>query len=80
MPRRITITVEDDIDDLTALHLVYSVVHLGRISNFGKQYCYLTAFKDKLVSASMTRTGNDSFRVWTDETKLGGEDCQTTLE
>lgn len=33
-----------DLDELNVLNLVYSVISSGRISNDGKQYCYMTTF------------------------------------
>ena len=32
-------------DDISVLTLVQKVIKRGRISNYGKQYCYLTALE-----------------------------------
>ena len=37
-----TIKIEDNIDDLTAISLVKQVIEQGKISNNGNSYCYLT--------------------------------------
>ena len=33
-----------ELDDNVALQLVKQVIEQGRISNYGKQYCYVTTF------------------------------------
>lgn len=64
MSRRITITVDgDDMSDDLALLLVSEVVRGGRVSDNGRQYCYVTTFKGGTVIAGRTKTGNDSFKV-----------------
>jgi hypothetical protein len=63
--RRITITIDDGIDDEEAIDLVHTVIEGGRISNYETQYCYATTFRyGPIVYADKTRTGNDTFRVW----------------
>ena len=44
-----TIKIEDNIDDLTAVSLVKQVIERGKISNNGNDYCYLTIFGDMCV-------------------------------
>ena len=48
-----TIKIEDDIDDLTAITLVKQVIEQGKISNYGNSYCYLTLFGDICVETSI---------------------------
>ena len=60
----------ESINDLQALSLVHQVVAGGLVSNFGKNYCYVTTFTNKgtnqkiTVACDKTRAGNFSFRVW----------------
>jgi hypothetical protein len=42
---KIIIKNKTEIDDVSVLALVQSVIKNGRISNNGKQYCYITVFK-----------------------------------
>ena len=39
-----TIKIEDNIDDLTAISIVKQVIEQGKVSGNGKSYCYLTMF------------------------------------
>jgi len=41
---RIIIDNKSDLSDKECLELVGRVINQGRISNVGKQYCYLTVF------------------------------------
>ena len=50
-----TIKIEDNIDDLTAINLVKQVIEQGKISNNGNMYCYLTLFDD--ISVETRRYG-----------------------
>ena len=63
---RIIINNETDLSDEFALEITKQVVMSGRISNGGKQYCYLSTFKkDEVnyqISSSLTKKG-DSFRI-----------------
>ena len=38
---RIIITNNSDLPDHSAVYMAMKVIEAGRISNFGKQYCYL---------------------------------------
>ena len=42
---KIIIKNQTEMDDISVLTLVQSVIKNGRISNNGKQYCYLTSFE-----------------------------------
>lgn len=50
-----TIKIEDNIDDLTAINLVKQVIEQGKISNNGNSYCYLTIFDDVCVETRQYR-------------------------
>ena len=58
-----TIKIEDNIDDLTAITLVKQVVEEGKISNNGNSYCYLTLFNDISVETRQYRK-SPCFRVY----------------
>jgi len=62
---RIIINNRSKLDDRTVLDMVHSVVRNGKVSNDGKQYCYLITFVNgHAVSCSLTRTGQTRFDVW----------------
>ena len=58
-----TIKIEDNIDDLTAISLVKQVIEQGKISNNGNSYCYLTLFGDIFVETRQYRK-SPCFRVY----------------
>ena len=58
-----TIKIEDNIDDLTAIHYVNEVIRQGKISNNGKSYCYLTLFGNIAVELMQHRK-SPCFRVY----------------
>lgn len=58
-----TIKIEDNIDDLTAVSLVKQVIERGKISNNGNSYCYLTLFGDMCVETRQYRK-SPCFRVY----------------
>ena len=58
-----TIKIEDNIDDLTAINLVKRVIECGKISNNGNSYCYLTSFNDIMVETRQYRK-SPCFRVY----------------
>lgn len=57
-----TIKIEDNIDDLTAISLVKQVIEQGKISNNGNSYCYLTVFDGIVVETRQYRK-TPCFRV-----------------
>lgn len=58
-----TIKIEDNIDDLTAIHYVNEVIRQGKISGNGKSYCYLTLFGSIVVETRQYRK-TPCFRVY----------------
>lgn len=58
-----TIKIEDDIDDLTAISLVKQVIEHGKISNNSNSYCYLSIFGDICVETRQHRK-SPCFRVY----------------
>ena len=60
---KMTIKIEDGIDDLTAISLVKQVIEQGKISNNGNSYCYLTLFGDICVETRQYRK-SPCFRVY----------------
>lgn len=66
MSRRITITVEDGVSDAEAVELVAFVVARPRRDNGSYRSFYVQPIGVSCQS-SVTRTGNDTFRVWREE-------------
>lgn len=58
-----TIKIEDNIDDLTAVSLVKQVIEQGKISDNGNSYYYLTLFGNILVETRQHRK-SPCFRVY----------------
>lgn len=58
-----TIKIEDNIDDLTAVSLVKQVIERGKISNNGNSYCYLSVFDDIVVETRQYRK-TPCFRIY----------------
>ena len=58
-----TIKIEDNIDDLTAVSLVRQVIEQGKISNNGNSYCYLSILSDICVETRQHRK-SPCFRVY----------------
>lgn len=58
-----TIKIEDNIDDLTAISLVKQVIEQGKISGNCKSYCYLTLFGNIAVETRQHRK-SPCFRVY----------------
>lgn len=53
------------LDDVSALWYVQQVIEKGRISNKGKDYCYITVFeKTKIVVNATGNKLSDTFRVY----------------
>lgn len=62
-----TIRIEDDIPDLTAIRCVEQVIKAGKISDNGKCYCYATTFSTPLgevVVATLRNRKSPCFRVY----------------
>lgn len=64
---RIIINNRSELSDSTVMEMIMSVIKNGRISNDGKQYCYLSTFiiqgKEYDVATDL-RKGSDSFTVY----------------
>lgn len=63
--KRITITVDDTIDDADALQCIMQMVDQGKISGNGKYYCYAMTFnhpnyKNEIIAYTSTRTKGDN--------------------
>ena len=58
-----TIKIEDNIDDLTAVSLVKQVIEQGKISDNGNSYCYLSIFGNICVETRQHRK-SPCFRVY----------------
>lgn len=64
----IIINNKSDIDDISCMHVVLSVINQGRISNEGKQYGYSTTFHNHKVIV-WTKLSNtiDTFTIIKDD-------------
>lgn len=52
------------LSDIEALSYVQYVVEQGRISNYGKEYCFVTSWKNGVVVFThRTKEGTDVFTV-----------------
>lgn len=61
------IKICDDIDECIAISHVCTVINNKRCSynKYGKQYCYITVFKDHIVvSCKRNKNGTDIFIVY----------------
>ena len=64
---KIHIDIRDDIAPEVALECVKMVIENGKISNDGKQYCYLTSFNvgdDEVMVNTRDYRKSDCFLVW----------------
>lgn len=69
---RIIINNKSDLTDFKATELVLSVIKSGRISNDGKQYCYLSTYEASDAEYHVVtdlRKGSDSFTVYKSKEK-----------
>lgn len=67
-----TIKIEDNIDDLTAISVVKKVIESGKISGFGKSYCYVTIFEvanEDIVVETRQHRKTPCFRVFKENKK-----------
>lgn len=55
--------------DIIAIEAVQCVISSGRVSNYGKQYCYYSTFYNGLGVASDLNKGSDRFTVIDDKNK-----------
>jgi len=60
---RFIINNDSKLPDETAIAMVCEVIDKGKISNYGKQYCYATRYATAEVYADLRRSGTHSFRV-----------------
>lgn len=60
---KLIIKNESSADDFTCLHLVMSVIKLGRISKNDTQYCYVCASDNYVVYTDLTKNKTDVFTV-----------------
>lgn len=62
-----TIRIEDDIPDLTAIRCVEQVIEAGKISDNGKSYCFVTTFSTPSGEVTVVTASNRKspcFRVY----------------
>jgi len=61
---KIIIQNNTDLSDEKALEYITWVVGKGRVSNFGKQYCYHTAFTDRISVSAFLNKKSDRFVIY----------------
>jgi len=74
--KRIIINLGDDVNAVDALALVYAVVKGGRVSNDGKNYCYITKFSEPEFKSEYTvyaKRNSDISDTFDVRKALGGE-------
>ena len=64
--KKIIVRIQDDnITPIRALTLVSNVIKMGRLSNYGKNYCYVVkSHNNELVYANRNSDTSDTFTVW----------------
>lgn len=61
---RVEISIEDGIDIQKAMKNVSLVIANGRVSDYGKRFCWVTVFSDDIVVVTKPYTKCDCFRVY----------------
>ena len=69
--KKIIINNHTDLSDLDVLDFISEVVILGKISNEGKSYCYLTSYKSGVVITARhhDKSGNNTFHITKDNSR-----------
>ena len=66
--KRIIINIYDDTDEMSALTYALKVVVKGRVSKYGKGFCYASVFESgTVVQADRNNDTSDTFRIWKQE-------------
>ena len=63
---KIIIHNETGLDDITVMKMVQSVIDEGKVSETsqGKQYCFVTTFKNGYIVASTRKNDTYTFKVY----------------
>ena len=61
---KIHIQVKNDIDPALALSRIKQVIEQGKISNDGKNYCWITEWSDDIVVSVRENRKSDCFVVY----------------
>lgn len=64
---KIIIHNDTDMDDIEAIWYVLEVMRDGRVSNFGKQYCYATRWSSGIVVMAGQNDKSDRFVVYKEQ-------------
>jgi hypothetical protein len=70
---RIIVNNKSSATDAEAMVMALDCVNQGRISNYGKQYCYLSKYDmngKKYILSSALNESSDSFTVLDDNSKI----------
>jgi len=63
---KLIIDNQTDLEMQRILDYVKNVIQAGRISNYGKQYCYLTKFADGINISAYLNPKSDRLVIWKD--------------
>jgi hypothetical protein len=61
---KIHIEIRNDIDPITALYKVKQVIEQGKISNDGKNYCWINEWSDGIIVSTRDNRKSDYFVVY----------------
>ena len=64
---RLIIDNQTEMTDGDVLKYVIHIVHKGKISNSGKQYCYATVFNDGVVVASILNKSSERLLIYREQ-------------
>jgi hypothetical protein len=70
---RESIIVHNDTGMAMGRCLVYvqSIIERGRISDYGKSYCFVTHFRDGVLVSATRNKNSDTFVVWREDEQDG---------
>jgi hypothetical protein len=75
---RIIINNKSDLPDVDVVYLVARIINNGRVSNNGKQYCYLATHQDdKYHIVSDLRKRSDSFIIYNNPQYIDKQQTQS---
>lgn len=56
-----------DLPMTECLNYIEAVIAMGRVSDDGRSYCFVTSFKDGIHVAAHKRKDSDVFNIWKDK-------------
>lgn len=61
--KKLIIHIQDDTPYDVALGCVNGVIQMGRVSNFGKSYCFISTFESGTIVYAIRNKNSDTFYV-----------------